>query len=90
MLATLAMVTAEDLRRLNALKAALSLVNSTVTLLIFAAFGPVHWTVVAVAAPMALADGYLGARLARWMHEEVLRWSVVTIGVSVSAVLLVT
>ncbi|WP_326691692.1 MULTISPECIES: sulfite exporter TauE/SafE family protein [unclassified Streptomyces] len=90
MLATLAMVTAEDLRRLNALKAALSLVNSTVTLLIFAAFGPVHWTVVAVAAPMALAGGYLGARLARWMHEEVLRWSVVTIGVSVSAVLLVT
>ena len=43
MLATLAMATADDLRRLNALKAALSLVNSTVTLLVFAAFGPVHW-----------------------------------------------
>jgi uncharacterized membrane protein YfcA len=90
MLVALAMATAESLRRLNALKAALSLVDSTVSLLIFAAFGPVHWPVVAVAAPTALIGGYLGARLARWMHEEVLRWSVVTIGVTVSAVLFVT
>jgi uncharacterized membrane protein YfcA len=90
LLAALAMATADGLRRLNALKAALSLVNSTVTLLIFAALGPVHWPVVAVAAPTALIGGYLGARLARRMPEEVLRWSVVTIGVTVSAVLFVT
>jgi uncharacterized membrane protein YfcA len=90
MLATLAMATADDLRCLNVLKAALSLVNSTVTLLVFALFGPVHWPVVAVAAPTALLGGYLGARLARWMREEVLRWLVVTIGVTVSAVLFMT
>jgi uncharacterized membrane protein YfcA len=90
MLATLAMATADDLHRLNPLKAALSLVNSTVTLCVFGMFGPVHWTVVAVAAPTALIGGYVGARLARRMHEEVLRWSVVTIGVTVAAVLSAT
>ncbi|MDQ1018727.1 sulfite exporter TauE/SafE family protein [Streptomyces afghaniensis] len=90
MLATLALATADDLRCLNALKAVLSLVNSTVTLVVFALFGPVRWPVVAVAAPATLLGGYLGARLARWMREEVLRWSVVTIGVTVSAVLFMT
>ncbi len=89
-LVALALATADSLRRLNALKSALSLVNSTIGLLVFAAFGPVHWPVVAVAAPTALIGGYLGARLARWMHEEVLRWSVVTIGVTVSVVLFAT
>ena len=90
MLATLAMATADDLRCLNALKAVLSLVNSTVTLLVFAIFGPVHWPAVVVAAPATLLGGYLGARLARRIPEEVLRWSVVTIGVTVSAVLFMT
>jgi uncharacterized membrane protein YfcA len=90
MLATLAMATADDLLCLNALKAVLSLVNSTVTLLVFALFGPVHWPVVAVAAPATLLGGYLGARLARWMREEVLRCLVVTTGVTVSAVLFMT
>jgi uncharacterized membrane protein YfcA len=90
MLVSLAMATSESLHRLNALKAALSLVNSTVTLLIFALFGPVDWALVAVAAPTALVGGYVGARLARWMNEELLRWSVVTIGVTVSVILFVT
>ncbi|MET9757633.1 sulfite exporter TauE/SafE family protein [Streptomyces sp. NPDC006372] len=90
MLATLAMATAEDLPCLNALKAVLSLVNSTVTLLVFALFGPVHWPLVAVAAPATLLGGYAGARLARWMREEALRWLVVTTGVTVSAVLYMT
>ncbi|WSQ06467.1 sulfite exporter TauE/SafE family protein [Streptomyces sp. NBC_01231] len=90
MLAALAMATADALRSLNALKAVLSLVNSTVTLIVFAMFGPVHWPVVAVAAPATLLGGYLGARLARRMREEVLRWLVVTTGVTVSAVLFVT
>ncbi|MDC0773775.1 sulfite exporter TauE/SafE family protein [Streptomyces sp. HD] len=90
MLVSLAMTTSDSLRRLNALKAALSLVNSTVTLLIFALFGPVDWALVAVAAPTALVGGYVGARLARWMDEELLRWTVVAIGVTVSVLLFAT
>ncbi|CAM5653003.1 putative UPF0721 transmembrane protein [Streptomyces afghaniensis 772] len=90
MLVSLAMTTSESLHRLNALKAALSLVNSTVTLLIFALFGPVDWALALVAAPTALIGGYLGAKVSRWMNEELLRWTVVTIGVTVSVILFTT
>ncbi|MFE7314359.1 MULTISPECIES: sulfite exporter TauE/SafE family protein [unclassified Streptomyces] len=90
MLVALALATSDGLRRLNALKAALSLVDSTISLLIFAAWGPVDWTAVAVAAPTALIGGYAGARLARRMNEEVLRWIVVAVGLSVSIALFIS
>ncbi|KIZ17600.1 sulfite exporter TauE/SafE family protein [Streptomyces natalensis] len=90
MLVALALATSDGLRRLNALKAALSLVDSTISLLIFAVWGPVDWTAVAVAAPTALIGGYAGARLARRLNEEVLRWMVVAAGLSVSTALFVT
>ncbi|WP_018685200.1 sulfite exporter TauE/SafE family protein [Actinokineospora enzanensis] len=88
-LVALAMTTAEDLRQLNALKAALSLVDSLISVAIFATWGPVNWTAVLAAAPSSLAGGYLGARIARWMNEEALRWSVVTIGCTVSIYLMI-
>ncbi|MFE1930622.1 sulfite exporter TauE/SafE family protein [Streptomyces sp. NPDC059474] len=89
MLVALALATTDGLRRLNALKAALSLVDSTISLLIFALWGPVDWLAVAVAAPTALIGGYFGARLARRLNEEVLRWLVVAVGLAVSIALFI-
>jgi uncharacterized membrane protein YfcA len=39
---------------------------------------------------MTLVGGYVGARLARRLPENVLRWSVVLLGVAVGVYLLLT
>jgi uncharacterized membrane protein YfcA len=76
-----------SLRRLNGLKAAISLVVASVTLVVFALFGPVQWSAVAVAAPATLVGGYLGARASRRVPDTVLRAAVVVLAVGVSIVL---
>jgi uncharacterized membrane protein YfcA len=89
LLAVLAIFLAEHLQRLNALKAVLSLLVNTVALVAFALFGPVVWSAVAVAAPAALLGGYGGARLARRLPADALRWGVVALGVVVAVALVV-
>ncbi|WP_456599177.1 sulfite exporter TauE/SafE family protein [Blastococcus sp. SYSU DS0616] len=77
------------LKLANALKSALSAVTATVTLVVFGVFGPVEWTVVAVAAPAGLVGGFLGARLASRIPTTPLRVTIVTFGVAVSVYLFV-
>lgn len=89
-LAVLALTIAEPLKRLNGLKAGLSVVDSTVSLVIFGLFGPVEWGAVAIAAPAALAGGYLGAHAARRVDDQVLRIAVVVFAVAVAIYLAVT
>ncbi|MEU1389513.1 MULTISPECIES: sulfite exporter TauE/SafE family protein [unclassified Nonomuraea] len=87
LLAVLGMFLRDDLHRVNAVRAALSLVVSTVSVVAFALFGPVEWQAVAVVAPASLAGGFLGTRVARLMPPNVLRGVVVTFGLGVAAVL---
>lgn len=84
LLATLAAVSPDTLRRNNALKSAISLVTATVTVFAFALFAPVEWLAVAITAPMALVGGLLGAKLARRIREDVLRWVVIVLSLAVS------
>ena len=72
------------LKLANALKSALSAVTATVTVVIFGLFGPVHWLVVAVAAPASLLGGFLGARIATRIPTTPLRIFIVAFGVAVS------
>jgi uncharacterized membrane protein YfcA len=72
------------LKLANALKSVLSSVTATVTVIVFGLFGPVHWGVVAVAAPLSLAGGFLGARIATKIPSTPLRVFIVTFGVAVS------
>jgi uncharacterized membrane protein YfcA len=72
------------LKLANALKSVLSAVTATISLVIFAIFGPVHWVVVAVAAPAALVGGFLGARIATRIPTTPLRVFIVCFGVAVS------
>ena len=74
----------DTFRRLNAGKALLSLVDASVSVTVFGLFGPVQWAFVAVAAPSTLVGGYLGARVASRLDENILRLSVVGFGVLVS------
>ena len=89
-LAVLALTIAEPLRRLNGLKAGLSVVDSSVSLVVFGLFGPVDWFAVAIAAPAALVGGYIGAHAARRVNDQVLRVAVVVFAVAVAAYLALT
>jgi uncharacterized membrane protein YfcA len=73
----------ETMQRVTALKTVLSLLDATVSVVIFGLFGPVRWVAVAVAAPTTLIGGYLGAAVARRLDENVLRASVVAFGIAV-------
>lgn len=88
-LGVLGVTIGDTLRRLNATKAVISLVDSSVSVVVFGLFGPVNWAYVAIAAPTTLAGGYLGARLARRVNETALRVVIVSFGVVVAAVLFI-
>jgi hypothetical protein len=85
LLAVLGIFLADHLQRLNALKAALSLVVNTVALLAFVAFAPVAWASVAVVAPASLLGGFVGAGFARRLGATTLRWTVIAFGLVVAA-----
>jgi uncharacterized membrane protein YfcA len=89
LLGVLALTVRDSLRRLNGLKAVLSLVVSTVTVIAFGIFGPVDWAAVALIAPAALAGGFLGAKVARRLDDRALRRAVVVFGVVVAVLLFV-
>jgi uncharacterized membrane protein YfcA len=90
LIATLSLCTHDRLVRLNALKGLLSLVIATVTVVIFAIGAPVDWLAVVLLAPTTLVGGFLGGKLAQRLPENVLRWSVVALGIAVGIYLLLT
>jgi uncharacterized membrane protein YfcA len=65
-------------------------VVASVTVVIFSLGAPVDWLAVALLAPATLIGGFLGGKLARRLPENVLRWSVVVLGVAVGLYLLFT
>lgn len=86
-LAVLGVTVRDTLRNLNASKAVISLVDASVSVVVFGLFGPVQWVYVAVAAPTTLLGGYAGAAIARRLDERILRICVVVVGVTVSGYL---
>ena len=87
LLAVLGVFLNKGLQLTNALKGALSLVINLVALLVFALFGPVHWWMVAVMAPMSLLGGWSGSHVARRLPANVLRPVIAGFGVVVAVVL---
>ncbi|MGC9667193.1 sulfite exporter TauE/SafE family protein [Planosporangium sp. 12N6] len=89
LVAALGLVLATNLARISALKNALSALVGLITLLVFAAFGPVDWADVALLAPATVTGGYVGARVARRLPAPVLRAVIVVFAGAVGLVLLV-
>jgi uncharacterized membrane protein YfcA len=89
LVAGLALVIDETLARVSALKNVISAVVGLVTVIAFAAFGPVNWAGVAIVAPAALIGGYAGARLVRRLPHSVLRAVIVGFGTAVGVLLLI-
>lgn len=81
LLAVLGITLSDHLQRLNALKSVLQFSINLVAVAIFALWGPVQWWVVVMMAPLSLAGGWVGARLARKLHPNVLRRAVGVYGI---------
>ncbi len=90
LIAALALVLDEPLRRISALKNVFSALVGATTVLLYSVFGPVNWAVVAVLAPATMIGGYVGAKLARRLPSEVLRWTIVVFALVVAVVLFLT
>ncbi len=88
LVAALGLVLDESLRHVSALKNAVSAVSGLITVVVFAAFGPVEWGAVAVLVPATIAGGYAGARLVRRLPAGILRALIVTVGSVVGVILL--
>jgi uncharacterized membrane protein YfcA len=83
-LAVLGLFLKDNLTRINALKQLLSLVVNVAAALFFLFSGPVIWSVAMVVAIGALIGGLLGGKLAGRISPSSLRWTVVTIGVTIA------
>ena len=83
LLAAIGLTMAAPLRETNVLKAVLQFVVSTVALLTFVLFAPVHWLEVGIIAPAALIGGVAGGRMARVVSESALRIAVVVFGLAI-------
>ncbi|WAU81146.1 sulfite exporter TauE/SafE family protein [Streptomyces sp. Qhu-G9] len=81
LMALLGLTLSAPLAEVSVLKGTLQLVVATVSLVVFALFGPVHWMIALVVAPASLVGGVLGGRLATRLSEPVLRAAVVGFGV---------
>jgi uncharacterized protein len=88
-LAVLGLVLDDSLRRLNALKQAISLSVNVAAAIFFLFSGQVVWPAVPVMAIGALVGGALGGRLAGRIQPGLLRRIVVAVGVVIAAIYLV-
>ena len=89
-LAVLGLAINDNLTRLNALKQMLAFSVNIAAAIFFVFTGKVEWFVALIMAIGALTGGYLGGKLAGRIKPEILRWTVVGIGVVVAVVMVIT
>ncbi len=90
LLGVLGVLIDDELQRLNALKGLLSLLINVVGVVVFVLSGRVAWGYAAILAVAAYLGGTLGVGVARRLPPTLLRGAVVTLGVVVACVLLVS
>jgi uncharacterized membrane protein YfcA len=88
MLAGLALAGFTDIHRMIAFRNFYAICINGVAALYFVARGAVEWTDAAVLTLGQVAGGFLGARLARALAPERVRWVVVGVGLAMGAALL--
>jgi len=89
-LAVLGLFVEDSLQRLNALKQGISLASNIAAAIFFLFSGMVVWEAAAVMVVGAFAGGAAGGRFATRIDAELLRWSVVSIGLAIGIWFLVT
>jgi uncharacterized membrane protein YfcA len=89
LVAGLSVLTGYVINRVSAWKNIISAVVGLVTVIAFAIFGPVNWAAVALLSPATIIGGYAGARFARRLPANGLRWLIVGYGLIVGGYLMV-
>jgi uncharacterized membrane protein YfcA len=80
MISSLSLMGVGDIHHINALKTALGACINGVSVLVWVLEGKVRWDLVPGMVLAAVVGGYLGARVARRMPKNVVRWIVIAIG----------
>jgi uncharacterized membrane protein YfcA len=80
MLSSLGLMGLTDIHHMNALKTFLAACINGVAVIIFIRERVVDWPYALIMAAAAIAGGYLGARVARVLNRQLVRWIVVLIG----------
>ena len=75
----------EQVEVLNALKAVLASIINGVSAVVFILEGAVVWRYAPVMIAFSIAGGYVGARVARKLPQQVVRSIVIAIGLGVAA-----
>ena len=78
----------DSLTRLNAIKQTVAFGANGAAAVIFIFSGKIVWLIAIVMAAGALVGGTLGGRLAGHIKPDTLRWTVVSIGVSLAIIYL--
>jgi uncharacterized protein len=85
MLSALGLMGFADIHRMNALKTLLAACINGVSVVVFVVERKVEWRYALSMAVAAIVGGYLGARVARRLDSQVVRWVVVLIGLGLAA-----
>ncbi len=85
MLSALGLMGFADIHRMNALKTLLGACINGVSVIVFVAERKVEWPYALSMTVTAIIGGYLGARVARRLDGNVVRWVVVLIGLGLAA-----
>jgi uncharacterized membrane protein YfcA len=80
MLTALGFMGVGDIHRMNAVKTFLAATINGASVVVFIWFGRVNWNYAAAMAVAAILGGYLGARLARRLPAQYVRYAVIVIG----------
>lgn len=88
LLALLGLLLADDLQRINALKGPLGFVVNMSGAAVFLASGRVHWVHCLILAAAAFVGATISVRFARRLAPDVLRYTVVVLGVVVAVILI--
>jgi uncharacterized membrane protein YfcA len=89
LLAALRFLIPDSLQRLNGLKNVMVGVANGIAAILFVIVAHVAWDAAALVAVGSISGAQVGARYGRRIPEQTLRWTVVTVGVTVAIVLFV-
>jgi uncharacterized membrane protein YfcA len=85
MLSALGLMGFGDIHRMNALKTLLAACINGVSVIVFVVERKVEWHYALSMAIAAIVGGYLGARVARRLDADIVRWIIVLIGLGLAA-----
>jgi uncharacterized membrane protein YfcA len=85
MLSSLAYMGMDDIHRMNAVKTILAFLINGVAVAVFILEQKVVWGYALIMALAAILGGYFGARVARQLNREFVRWIVILIGFGLAA-----